>query len=168
MGIIDGTFLGAVYRALEAAPRDWLERFALPLERWAFRPVMVGVEFMGAITFLAEYGEALVQKLAGESPATAPEARSALAQGKLVAAAKIKLTRDDLEYTFTLRGQSFDLGGVKLPVPRGLPFAEAAEYRLKALEALTATLWGLFAVFVQLRLDGEMWGEQLRAIREMA
>lgn len=53
--------------------------------------------------------------LTGENTAAAPEARAALASGKVVRDMQIHLRREEREYTVTLRGVNLDLAGVKFP-----------------------------------------------------
>lgn len=53
--------------------------------------------------------------LTGENTSSAPEARAALASGKVVRDVQIHLRREEREYTVTLRGVNLDLAGVKFP-----------------------------------------------------
>src|SRR5688572_20031545 len=66
----------------------------------------VTVEILGPILLDAQYGDARASLLKGDSPATAPEARAALLEGKKLKKAKMKWTREDVEWIFTIDGES--------------------------------------------------------------
>lgn len=126
----------------------------------------VEAEFGKTMTFEAHYGEATVQSLKGEAPGAAAEARAAVREGKTVKRAKIKLVQGEMEWTFTLRGDTFDFGSIAIPAPKGLPFEEGVGLRMDAVERLFALVDQLFEAFLALRLDDEKWGAELKRIRE--
>lgn len=127
----------------------------------------VEVEFEKTMTFEAHYGEATVQSLKGEAPGAAAEARAAVLEGKTVKRAKIKLVQSEMEWTFTLRGDTFDFGAISIPAPKGLPFEEGVGLRLEAVDRLFALMDRLFESFLKLRLDEEQWKAELAGIRTL-
>ena len=127
----------------------------------------VEVEFEKTITFEAHYGEATVQSLKGEAPGAAAEARAAVLEGKTVKRAKIKLIQGEMEWTFSLRGDTFDFGSIAIPAPKGLPFEEGTGLRLDAVARLFSLMDRLFDTFLQIRLDDEAWATELTQIRQL-
>ncbi len=126
----------------------------------------IEVEFLKTMTFEAQYGEATVQSLKGEAPGAAAEARAAVLEGKTVKRAKIKVVQSEMEWTFSLRGDTFDFGSIAIPAPKGLPFDEGTGLRLDALERLFALMNTLFETFLALRLDEDRWADELARIRQ--
>jgi hypothetical protein len=126
----------------------------------------VEVVFEDAMMLEAEIGHATVQTLRGEAPGASAESRAALMEGKKVKRAKLHLTQGEMEWTFTLRADTFDFSGVRIPAPKGLPFEEGVSLRLQAVERLFALVDRLYAAFLAIRLDPQAWDAELARIHK--
>jgi len=126
----------------------------------------IEVALVDALTLEAEHGEAVQETLRGEAPGASPEARAALVEGKKVKRAKIHLAQGEMDWTFALRGETFDFSGIRAPAPKGLPFEEGVSLRLQAVERLFALIDRLYEAFLALRLDPDEWANELRVIRQ--
>lgn len=92
-----------------------------------------------------------------DGPANAPETASALAVGKQIRKAGLMLAVGGEEYTLTLDGANWTVGGLKLPDPQEEnddPLARRLE-RFEGFRGVMNVLERLLAVFVKLRLSGE-------------
>lgn len=126
----------------------------------------VTVEILGPILLDAQYGDARASMLKGDSPATAPEARTALLEGKKLKKAKMKWTRDDVEWTFSMDGETFNISGLGIPNPGKLPFEEMMGLRLEIALEFEQALQDLLEAFLELRLDEKQWPKELEAIQK--
>ncbi len=111
------------------------------------------------ITLVLEKEES---RLKGAIPASSPEAKEALRQGKLPKEAKMRLVRGDREYAWTLKADSLWLSGLKLPtqLKKNDEKHEVFYERMMLLEDLETSLSALFADFVRLRL-AEPWDDDV-------
>lgn len=103
--------------------------------------------------------------LTGENPAAAPEARAALAGGKVLQDLRLRLKRDEREYAFTLRGPALDVAGLKLPQVLSDRPEEAVADRMFLVEELHLVLRGLFARFAAARAGAGWRTETLPALQ---
>lgn len=101
----------------------------------------------------------------GGHPTSSLEARIALKLGKMASEAKIRITRDGQEYTFTLKAHDLGLSGVKLPTILSREDEEKFYERMRLLEQLEAMVQGLYGQFLKQRLSPE-WPQALDAIRQ--
>lgn len=120
-------------------------------------PVSLWLE--AQITLVLEKEES---RLKGAIPASSPEAKEALRQGKLPKEAKMHLQRGDREFTWTLKADTLALSGLKLPtqLKKTDEKHEVFYERMMLLEDLEATLSALYADFVPLRLSDE-WDDDI-------
>jgi hypothetical protein len=111
------------------------------------------------ITLVLEKEES---RLKGAIPASSPEAKEALRQGKLPKEAKMRVVRGDREYAWTLKADSLGIAGLKLPtqLKKNDEKHEVFYERMMLLEDLEASLAALFADFVRMRLS-EPWDEEV-------
>jgi hypothetical protein len=126
----------------------------------------VTVEILGPILLDAQYGDARLSTLKGDSPATAPEARTALLEGKKLKKTKLKLVHDDNEFVFTLDGENFNLSGLAVPNPGKLPFEDYMTLRVQVALDFDALLGQLLETFLALRLDAGAWAPELIQIQQ--
>ncbi len=126
----------------------------------------VGIELLGPVLLDAQYGDARVSTLKGESPATSPEARTALLEGKKLRRARMRMEREGVEWVLTVDGETFAVSGLGVPNPGRMPFADSLAIRASMLFDLERTLGGLFDEFVRLRLDAAQWTVELDAIHD--
>lgn len=114
------------------------------------------------ITLVLEKEES---RLKGAIPASSPEAKEALRQGKLPKEAKMRLVRGDREFVWTLKAESLGLSGLKLPtqLKKTDEVHEVFYERMMLLEDLDATLAALYADFVQLRLS-DAWDDEIEPL----
>lgn len=125
----------------------------------------IQVEMMGPIMLEAAYGDARSSTLKGDSPATAPEAGTALLEGKKLRKTKLKLTRDSAEWMLALDGETFHFSGLNIPSPGKMPFEDAMALRMEMLLEFEQVLAGLFETFMTLRMDKKEWEPELREIQ---
>lgn len=126
----------------------------------------VTVEILGSIVLDAQYGDARASTLKGDSPATSPEARTALLEGKKLKKAKLKLAREDIEFLATIDGENFNLSGLNVPNPGRLPFEDTMTLRLEYVQEFEQTFEALFELFLELRLDEKDWPAEVREIQQ--
>lgn len=124
----------------------------------------VEVEMLGPIALDAHYGDARALALKGDSPATSPEATTALIQGKKLAKARIKLSREDVDWIATLDAQTFNISGLNVPKAGQLPFDEALNFRFEYVMEFDRLLGELFDVFIELRLNEKEWAAEIKQI----
>jgi recombination associated protein RdgC len=124
------------------------------------------VEFETDLVLTSDYGEATASALSGDAPTLSPEAAAALAAGKKVKRAKIRVTLDNLTWPLTLNAQNFDWGGLRIDVPPSLPFEEALPLRLKSLEEFHRVFDLLYSQFLDLRLDPDRWKAEEKRMRQ--
>ncbi|MFW6286493.1 MAG: hypothetical protein ACOC29_00995 [Candidatus Sumerlaeota bacterium] len=124
------------------------------------------IVFEKDLILASEAGQAVASALKGESPSLAPEAVAALMAGKKVKRAKINLISDNMNWTFTINGETFDWGSLKMEVPPSLPFDELVPVRLNALEEFHRLFALLFEKFLSIRLDGGDWSDLVGEMRQ--
>jgi hypothetical protein len=95
-------------------------------------------------------------RLKGVNPASTPEAREALRQGKTPTTAALRLRRGEQEFTFLFQADPFSIAGVKLPALLNEKDDEPFYERMSLMEELEAHLEALFADFVLLR-SSDAW-----------
>lgn len=120
-------------------------------------PVSMWLE--AQITLVLEKEES---RLKGAIPASSPEAKEALRQGKLPKEAKMRLVRGDREFVWTLKADSLALSGLKLPtqLKKNDEKHEVFYERMMLLEDLETSLSALYADFVRLRL-ADPWDDEV-------
>jgi hypothetical protein len=97
------------------------------------------------------------------------EAAAALTVGKKLQEARFGLIREDREWTFTLKGDTFDLQGVKIPAvtnQEGDDVHATILLRLGYIRELTDVLDALFARFVRLRTSPAWDAETVPALAQ--
>lgn len=126
----------------------------------------VEIELLGPILLEAHYGDARAQTLKGDAPGTAPEARTALLEGKKLRRGKFKLAVGDNDWTCTLDGDTLQLSGLNMPKTGKMGFEEQLGVRLSSVQEYEAMIGRLFEQFLELRLDAEAWAEEVPRIHE--
>ena len=124
------------------------------------------VSFEKELVLTGPVGEALNSTFRGETPSLAPEAAAALAAGKKVKRARVRLGVGDVTYELTLNAANLDWTGLRIDTPPSLPFDEAVPLRLNALEEFADLFDSLFAVFLDLRLDRDRWTAEVKRVRK--
>jgi len=101
------------------------------------------------------------------------EARTGLQVGKKLEQARIKISKGDQEYNFTLAAGLMEFRNVKLPKTAGTETEEIASpeevegmilERIFLFEELIKTVNELFRMFLQIR-TGNQWEEELQRVR---
>ncbi|MCS6898958.1 MAG: hypothetical protein RMJ98_04790 [Myxococcales bacterium] len=90
-------------------------------------------------------------KLRGANPASTPEAREALRQGKTPTLASFRLRRNEQDFSFAFHADAFLLVGVKLPALLDEKNDEPFYERISLMEDLEAHMEALYGDFVLLR-----------------
>ena len=125
----------------------------------------VEIEIQGPIMLDAQYGDARASTLKGESPASSAEAATALLEGKKLKRAKLKISRRDAEWVFTLDGENFNVSGLSVPKPGRLPFEDAMMLRLEWVGECEQVLEQLCHAFRARRLDAAAWPDEVRDLQ---
>jgi hypothetical protein len=123
------------------------------------------VEIMGPIVLDAHYGDARSTALRGDSPATAPEAATALMEGKKLKRARIKFSSDGVDFVAAIDGDNFNMSGLNLPRTGQLPFEEVLRLRMDYVSEFEGLFEGMFQQFMELRMDEKAWGAELEKIQ---
>jgi len=126
----------------------------------------VSIEILGPILLDSQYGDARASLLKGDSPATSPEARTALLEGKKLKRAKMKWAREDAEWIFTIDGENFNISSLNVPNPGKLPFEDLMSLRLELIMEFEQVLELLLETFLEARLNARNWGREIRSIQE--
>lgn len=126
----------------------------------------VTVEILGPILLDAQYGDARASTLKGDSPATSPEAQTALIEGKKLRRTRLKLERDGVEWVLTIDGETFNFTGLAIPNPGRMPFEDSLTMRAEMMFEFERTLSALYEEFLHLRLDPKKWSKEIHAIHE--
>lgn len=126
------------------------------------------VDIQGPLLFMAEGGEAKKINLSGDEAAMAPEVLSALRQGKKLIRTKLIFTAMEDTWQFTLDAETFDVRGVKLPVPAMSDIEKYFEMRLEALARLNLFIDEMFEGFLSLRLNPDEWKAEAAAWKKLA
>ena len=103
--------------------------------------------------------------LTGEDAASCLEARAAMASGKVVKDLRLRLRKEEREYTFVLRGVHLDLAGVKLPDHSPEGEDELLYERMFLYEEVWSLLRALYRRFAAERTAPTWRSETLKAIR---
>jgi len=117
------------------------------------------INIEGPLLFVGEGGEASRVSLAGKDSAAAPEVNSALRQGKRLTRARVVLTAQENEWSFTLDAEYFDVKAVKLPVPPIPDLDQFMSMRVDSVMRLYMLIEELFDMFLAIRLDAAQWKE---------
>lgn len=88
----------------------------------------------------------------GGHPTSSLEAKTALRLGKFAHEAKVRITRQSQEWSFTLRAAQLMPSGIKLPAVLAREDEDRFYERMFLLESLDAMLKALFSCFLQRRL----------------
>jgi hypothetical protein len=126
----------------------------------------IDIEILGPILLDAQYGDARASMLKGDSPATAPEAGTALLEGKKLKKAKMKWVREDVEWIFSMDGETFNISGLGIPNPGKLPFEDLMTMRVDMVLEFEQALQDLLETFMELRLDEKPWAQELKEIQK--
>lgn len=107
--------------------------------------------------------------MTGEHPSGSPEAKAALAGGKVIRDVRLALRREDREYQVTLKGPAVEVSAAKLPglVKTG-DVAEILYERMFLYEELSYMLRGLFRHFSALRVSDQWEKGVLPSLRSWA
>jgi hypothetical protein len=96
--------------------------------------------------------------ITGENPAESPEARAAIAGGKVLRELRLCIRRDDKEFAVTLKAPSLDLAQVSLPQVVTGDGEEAVYDRMFLYEELHSLVAGFFHRFATARASAD-WSE---------
>jgi hypothetical protein len=104
--------------------------------------------------------------MTGENPSLTPEARAALAGGKVLRDVRLALRREDREYTVTLKAPRIEIAAAKLPaLVKSGDEAEILYERMFLYEELHFMLGGLFRAFSDARCADDWQGRVLPDLR---
>lgn len=118
------------------------------------------------LQFKTEGDQPQISDLKGGQPSATAEARSALQAGKIVETARIGMRVGEREYSLSIKGETLEVSGLKLPgeVQDGLD--ERIFERMFLLDEVVGILDALFFRFIDVRLDPEWQRMTLEPMRE--
>ena len=105
------------------------------------------------LTLEAFVAETERHDLKGGAPAHSPEAKMALRQGKRPSKAKLGVLKEGREWSFTLKSDSLDTSGVKIPALLSREEEEQFYERMYLIEELEDILLALYHEFLTIRLS---------------
>lgn len=124
----------------------------------------VGVVFNDYVALVSE-GEEREENICKKGSAhRSQEARTALAVGKIVSAAKLEIARGERSFAATIAGDTLDVRGAKYPDAEADDPEERTLERLQAMEELGSIIDGLYALFLAVRLDRGWESKEVPAI----
>jgi len=100
-----------------------------------------------------------------ENPTEADEARASLLTGKLVADARLRIIRDQKQWTLNVKGDTLALSGVKIPALLSRDDEEQLYERFYLMEELEDLFADLYEQFIRTRLDDDAWRDEVQTIR---
>lgn len=121
--------------------------------------------FDDKLTLEAYLAETERNDFKGGAPAHSPEAKTALRQGKRMSKAKMGVIKEGREWTFTLKSDSLDVSGVKLPALLSREEDEQFYERMYLLEELEDIIASLYKEFLIIRLSSVWSDAMLPAMR---
>jgi hypothetical protein len=116
------------------------------------------------ITLEADMVETEQSLLKGGAPASTPEAREALRQGKVPTQARVRTHYDGQEFVFTLKAGELQLSSVKIPAVLSKEEDEKFYERMYLMETLEGLLDHLYGEFLSVRLS-PAWASVTEQIR---
>lgn len=118
------------------------------------------------LQFRTEGDQPQVSDLKGGQPSATAEARSALVAGKAVETARIGIRAGEREYSLTLKGETLEIAGLKLPAEVNDGLDERIYERMFLLDEATGILDALFLRFSRDRLHPDWVQRTLKPMRE--
>lgn len=116
------------------------------------------------LTLEASLAETERNDFKGGAPAHSPEAKTALRQGKRPAKAKLGIIKEGREWELSLKAESLDVSGAKLPALLAREEDEQFYERMYLLEELENIIRALYAEFLAIRLDDAWHNTMLPAM----
>ena len=101
----------------------------------------------------------------GGHPSSSLEARTALRLGKLATQARLRIVRDNLEWSFVMNAAELSCTGVKLPPVIAKETEEKLYERMYLIEQLDLMVKGLFGLFLRQRISGDWMSDALPQIQ---
>lgn len=102
----------------------------------------------------------------GENAPQSPEARAALAAGKVINDIQLQLKTDERAYSLTLKGEGMDISGLKLPPHSGEGYHALFYERVYFIQDVYRILELFYVAFARLRTSA-CWGDVIvPAMRE--
>ncbi|MCH8333750.1 hypothetical protein IIC65_07440 [Candidatus Sumerlaeota bacterium] len=124
------------------------------------------IEILGPLVLDANYGDARSTALQGDSPATSPEAATALREGKKLRRARLKISSDGVDWVAGIDGETLSISGLHLPRPGQFSFEELLRLRLGFMLEFETIFSELFDAFLEIRLDDKTWGAEIEKIQD--
>lgn len=146
----------------------WFESHVLETNLHASSGVSCSLWLETRMTLAFEKEESLLK---GVTPASTPEAREALRQGKLPKEARLRMISGELEFAWVMKADTLGLASLSVPAQLKKKEDEVQEIlyeRMRLAEELEGALEALYSDFLTLRLS-EAWAETvLPALRRFA
>lgn len=109
-------------------------------------------------------GENGKESISSDSPVALPEAMLATRMGKLPRKAGLTLIRDDEQFDFSLKAETFSVGAARIRAIGKDPETPDQLERIESVRQLSETIDLLFNLFCEARF-GKAWGSQLKKIQ---
>ena len=109
-------------------------------------------------------GENGKESISSDSPVALPEAMLAIRMGKLPRKAGVTLIRNNEQFDFALKAESFTVGGARIRQIGNDTDVRDQNDRIESIRQLSDTIDMLFDVFCEVRF-GKAWSSQLQKIQ---
>lgn len=126
---------------------------------------LLELHFDDRLQLEASLAEAETSDLKGGAPAHSPEAHKALQLGKRVSKAKLRLSKGEREWTFSVSTETFRFAGVKTPAVLSKIDDEPFFERLFLIEELQDAWAALYRRFLAVRLADD-WEDTRKRIAD--
>lgn len=117
---------------------------------------------------LADEGDADVRavSLKGDAPGPSELIRRAIADGKKIHRAKMRVVWQNHAWSCQINGETLDVSGIKLPTAAasGGNIGEYLRLRLETMEGFLSVWEHLYAYYLALRLDPDRWAEETQRL----
>ncbi len=120
----------------------------------------VEIEFDDQMTLEAYIAETQRSELKGGDPANGIEAKTALRQGKRLSKAKISVNKEGRIWILTLKGDTLDFSGVKIPALLTHEYDERFYERMYLLDEVEEIISALYLEFLKIRLSSD-WEKKI-------
>jgi len=118
------------------------------------------VEFDDRLTLEAYLAETEQNVFKGGSPASSPEARTALREGKRPTRARLRVVKEGREWRFKYKAEGCDLSTLKIPSLLSDDDAEQFYERMQLIDEIESILDELYREFIALRTSAA-WSDAI-------
>jgi len=113
-----------------------------------------------ALATTEDDGDVRAAQFKGDAPGGSPLLRDAIAEGRKISRATMRVVWENIAWSVTVNGETLDLSGIKLPVASRGNAAEVTRLRLDTLESFLSLWERIFAEYMAVRVDATAWADE--------